>query len=107
MCALRGVTSFASFVRFILSVAWLPICQSARPLVCAFLFASNFATSIYIHISWSLAKANEQTIHMYVCACVRLCVSATQKTKLNAKIIIKQAYHEFSNCAVNYDYNLL
>lgn len=32
---------------------------------------------------------------------------ASQKTKLNAKIIIKQAYHEFSNCAVNYDHNLL
>lgn len=31
---------------------------------------------------------------------------ATQKTKLNVKIIIKQAYHEFGNCAVNYDYNL-
>lgn len=38
--------------------------------------------------------------------CMPCVYNAAQKTKLNVKIIIKQVYHEFSNCAVNYDRNL-
>lgn len=98
-CAvIRGVTSFASFVRLFYR---LLVCLLARSFACAFLFGSNFATSIYIciyHRVWPKQMSKQ---------CVCVCVSASQKTKLNAKIIIKQAYHEFSNCAVNYDHNLL
>lgn len=94
--ALRGVTSFASFVRFFYHLhARLPVCMR-------FLVWLKFCNIyLYMHISSSLAKTNGQAMR------VRASVSASQKTKLNAKIIIKQAYHEFSNCAVNYDHNLL